>query len=312
MTARVIPISPVDRQAVDASLAGFAGLALHRQTPQQAREGLNARRAHRPDFEDAAVAITDETLSRPWGSMNVRRYRPRAVDPASTVIYCHGGGWVMGRPDDFDAACAALAAETGFALASPDYRLAPEHPFPAALDDVLALIDHEANRTSRPLGIAGESAGGGLAASAAMVCRDRGAAPLAGLLLFYPLTAYTAVAAPDAARDTPFLHAADLAWCWRHYLTSPHQRDVPYAAPGAGPFAGLPPTLVVYGDRDPVTLSASAFCERLRNGGVTVEEWICEGLPHAFSALSGRPAVRAVINEAAAWMKAVINGSGSR
>lgn len=315
MKRRVISLTPDELNEIDVTLARFAGSALHQGSVADARTRLARRRADRVPYTDESVVISDTVVQRPWGAMTVRSYVPPAVEAGAVVIYCHGGGWVMGRPDDFDATCAALARGCGMRVLAADYRLAPEHKFPSAIEDVLAVI--LASSARRPV-LVGESAGGTLAISAAMACRDEGI-DVATLVLYYPVTSYVGVPNGDRSRDTPLLAEADLAWCWAHYLPEPGDRLARYAAPGdTGDLGGLPPTLVIHGDRDPVGPDVVAFCEKLANAGVAVEEWVCKGLPHAFTALRGSQTVRDITGAAAVWLRTAAVGqsahipSGSR
>jgi acetyl esterase len=211
----------------------------------------------------------------------VRVYRPAAGElPA--LVYCHGGGWVLGNRGTHDPLCRTLAARSGCTVIAVDYRLAPEHPYPAALEDAWTATEWAAERFS-PLAVAGDSAGGQLAASVALRARDTDLA-LALQVLIYPVTNY-AFDTQSYRENTegPALTAAQMRWFWGQYL----QDEARAAEPGCSPLqapdlSGLPPAFVLSAEYDPLRDEAEAYARRLDQAGVPVRLRRYDGLIHGF------------------------------
>lgn len=237
--------------------------------------------------------ITVEDLSIPAGDRLVplRFYRPAASGPLPMTLYMHGGGWVLGGLDSHDSVAAELAAGAGCAVLSVDYRLAPEHPWPAAFEDAWAGLRWLAGEADalgldgRRLAVAGDSAGGQLAAALALKARGNGGPALAGQVLIYPaLGLEFAEPGRATAPDGPGLTRADMAYYWRALFG----KDAA-AAPGdlfahpllAKDFAGLPPAVIVAAEHDPLRDDAAVYAERLAAAGVPVEHRCFAGLIHS-------------------------------
>ncbi|MEV6955903.1 alpha/beta hydrolase [Streptomyces sp. NPDC051183] len=235
--------------------------------------------------------VTDTTVPGPAGPVPVRVYRPgdgRA--PAPTVVFFHGGGWLTGDLDTHDAPCRRLCHDLGAVVVAVDYRLAPEHPFPAGYEDCLAaarwVADHIGDYGDRPdrLALVGDSAGGNLAAAVALAFRDEGR-PLAAQLLFYPAT--------DLAGDHPsrsenaegYLLTARsiLALQYLYAGPDPAVRKDPRISPLlAEDFRGVAPAVIGTGQYDPLRDEAVAYAEALASAGVDVYSSTYPGLIHAF------------------------------
>jgi acetyl esterase len=225
------------------------------------------------------------------GGVPVRVYRPEPGDhPLPVVLYFHGGGWVFGSVERSDTLARDLAARTGAVVVSVDYRLAPEHPFPAAADDAWTVLQDVADRpgfytSTDAIAVFGDSAGGNLAAVAAWRARDAGLS-LAHQVLIYPVT--------DVAMDTPSYHAyatgfglraADMAWFTRQYGGPP---DDPRLAPLRLPdMTGLCPATVLVAECDPLRDEGERYAARLSAAGVPTELRRYEGAIHGFFALPG-------------------------
>jgi acetyl esterase len=218
-------------------------------------------------------------------------YRPaQAGASAGAVVYFHGGGWVIGSVQTHDAYCRQLADAAQCVVASVEYRRAPEHPFPAAAEDAYAavcwLAEHarQLNMNPAKLAVAGDSAGGNLAAVAALMARDRGGPPLAFQLLIYPAVdcdfqrpSYVELA------DGYLLTRASMEWFWRQYVTRKEQAHDPYVAPlRARSLAGLPPALVITAEYDPLRDEGEAYALRLRDEGVEAKLSRYDGMIHGF------------------------------
>ena len=272
-----------------ATLDAVAALGLppfEQGTPEAARAGLAARRK----LTTAAPAPVHEVENRLAGSVPVRIYRPSAQRPLPTLVYFHGGGWVLGDLDVYDGTVRDLANASGCMVVSVDYRLAPEHKFPAAADDAFAatkwVADNAAEIGADPARIAvgGDSAGGNLAAAVTLMARERGVPKIAFQLLVYPVT--------DQAFETPSYHEnaegygltrKQMMWFSGHYLRSPADADDPLASPLRAPsLRGLPPALVVTAGYDPLRDEAEQYAERLKADGVEVRVERYPGLIHGF------------------------------
>ncbi len=234
-------------------------------------------------------AVGDTTFEGPGGPLTARVYVPEgAID--ALVVYLHGGGWVIGDLDTHDPVCRALANGTRATVASIDYRLAPEAPYPAPLDDAMAALRWAAQKWPRHrLAVAGDSAGGGLAAGAALRARDEPDAPaLVAQLLVYPAVD-PSMSRPSVSENAEgyFLERTDMEWFFRHYLsggalTGDPLAD-PYLAPLAAPdLAGLPPAVLAVGEFDPLRDEGTEYAARLQEAGVPVTLVRGEGLVHGW------------------------------
>jgi len=243
----------------------------------------------------AIAAVEERSLPGPLGPIPVRIYRPIQGARLPALVYFHGGGWVLGGLDTHDGICRALAQGAGCVVVSVDYRLAPEHKFPAAAEDAYAAarwvaanaatLDVDAAR----IAVGGDSAGGNLAAVVSLMARDRGGPGLCYQLLIYPVT--------DAPRDnasyrenaTGYLLTRDaMQWFWQHYARGEADRRNPYAAPlQAQDLRGLPPALVLTAEYDPLRDEGEAYAARLRDAGVSVELVRYDGMIHSFLQMTG-------------------------
>jgi acetyl esterase len=240
--------------------------------------------------------VLDRVLAGPGGELPVRIYLPDATRPLPVLMYLFGGGWVLGSLAAVDPVCRRLANETPCAVVSVGYRRAPEHPFPAGLEDCYAaarwVADHGGAIGLDPARIAvgGASAGGNLAAAVALLARERRRPQLVGQLLVYPPV--------DHRADTPSMHETldpvlfgreDLAWCWSHYLAEPADGDAPLASPlRSDALSGLPPALVITAELDPVRDEAERYAERLAGACVPTELACFDGAIHGFFSKADR------------------------
>jgi len=255
--------------------------------------------------------VASLTIPGPGGDLPLRLYRPTGGRPLPALLYFFGGGWVLGSIDTADGVSRALANATGALVVVPGYRLAPEHPFPAAIDDCHAALRwvaaHAGEIGADParLAVGGDSAGGNLAAAATLLARADDL-PLAGQLLVYPNTDQLAGDEPATGTDDdPFLfNRHSVAWYRRHYLASPGDAESPLASPlRADTLAGLPPALVITAEYDPLRAEAEAYASRLADEGVPVDLTRYPGMAHGFFTMLGTlDASRAAIAQAAAHL----------
>jgi acetyl esterase len=234
---------------------------------------------------DAVAQVSDTEAS----GVAVRIYTPNP-DPASptatAIVYFHGGGWVIGSIRSHDRVCRTLAARAGVPLIAVDYRLAPEHPFPAAIEDAWAVTEWAAQRYERII-VAGDSAGGQLAASVALRAREADLT-IALQALIYPVTNHAFdTESYKEFTDPASLNEREMRWFWDHYLsgetTAATQDHSPLRAPDV---AGVAPALVITAEADPLRDEAEAYAERLRAAGVAVELHRYAGMIHGFVRMS--------------------------
>jgi len=247
------------------------------------------------DGPEPVDAVEDITLPGPGGDIAARTYRPSSApegDVLPVLVYVHGGGWVIADLDVYDASCRGLANRSGALVVSVEYRHAPEHPFPAAHDDVLAattwIMANAASLGGDPtrVAIAGESAGGNMAAATCIALAAQGASIPVFQLLVYPVTS-TAMDTPsyaDAADAKP-LYSGFMNWFFGQAISSASDLADPrlnLLSVPASALTGLPPTLVITASRDPLRDEGEAFSELLRDAGVEVEAMRFEGVCHEF------------------------------
>ena len=256
--------------------------------------------------------VDDLAIPGPGGELALRVYRPSGERPLPVLAYFFGGGWVLGTIDTADGVSRSLANSSGALVVVVGYRLAPEHPFPAAIDDCYATVrwiaEHSGEIGADParLVVGGDSAGGNLAAAVALRARAEGPA-LAGQLLVYPNTDQLADDESMRAATDPYLfNRHSVAWYRKHYLASPADAASPLASPlRAASLAGLPPALVITAEYDPLRDQGEAYARRLADEGVQVELSRYPGTAHGFFTMAGTvDASRAAIAQAAASVRA--------
>jgi acetyl esterase/lipase len=234
----------------------------------------------------AGVEVADRRVPGPAGDIPVRVYRPTAVG-CPLILYFHGGGFVLGNLDMGDWICGTVAARVGAVVVSVDYRLAPAHRFPAAVEDCFAALDWAAQHATElgatgPIGVMGESAGGNLATVACLLARDRGGPLVSHQALIYPAVDMTAVHKTTAGPSTPFLTDADIAAYHRFYFGPDGDTANPWASPLLAEHAGLPPALIQVGEHDPLRDGGKRYADALRAAGVPVRLTEYVGMPHGF------------------------------
>jgi acetyl esterase len=235
-------------------------------------------------------AVTDLSIPGPVEDIPARHYRPDNEEVGPLLMYIHGGGWVTGSLDSHDNVCRLICRDAGIHVLSVDYRLAPEHPAPAGLDDAYAAyrwaVEHGAELGTRPgaVAIGGDSAGGNLAAVIARLGRNDGVPPASQVLL-YPLTDQLSASRSRALFGSGFfLTAHDLEFCREQYLGGSRlDATDPRVSPLlSDDLAGLSPALVVTAGFDPLRDEGEAYAERMRQAGVTVDSRRMSSLIHGF------------------------------
>jgi acetyl esterase len=269
----------------------------HSLTVESARELEDA--VFTPENPPSVESTRNFEVPGPAGGIPVRSYRD-VPSGAPTLVFFHGGGWVLGNLDSADDICRLLARRTGCVVLSVDYRLAPEHPFPAPVDDAYAAVEWVADYAETiggdpgRIGVAGTSAGGALAAGVALRAAAFDGPELAGQLLAYPATDNHAdEPAPDVRTeyDGPLLSRADMRWFWSRYCRSPVDSFSPFAAPLHAPDSLLvdtPPAVVVTAGHDPLRDEGRAFADRFTDLWVPVDHLHYPRLAHGFLSLVDR------------------------
>jgi acetyl esterase len=281
----------IDPQAAAVLELMTSGPPLNRLGVDGARQ-WSARVGRSPGPPDPALDVREATVPAAGlgaaGPVPVRVYRRTDVAQPPVVIFLHGGGWILGSLDSADDTCQHFALASGCTVVSVDYRLAPEHVFPAALEDSLAVVRWVAagglhpDRPPPVICVAGESSGGQLAASTCLAARDAGIGPIALQLLVCPVV--------DARMGTPswrelgdrYLPCAEqMSWMWDLYAGAPEARHQPLVSVAEAPdLRGLPPALILTAEFDPLRDEAEQYGERLREAGVAARLRRCDGQVH--------------------------------
>ena len=313
-----MPVDPQIQEIIDALAASEFG-PVHELTPAEGRAQYE-RMVKTRGIEPAPVdAVEDRAIPGPAGGVPVRIYRP---DPDAgalpALVYYHGGGHVIGNLDTHDAVARNLCNGAGCVVVSVDYRLAPEHKFPAAAQDAFAAVQwcaaHGAEFGIDPerMAVGGDSAGGNLAAVAALMARDAGGPAIRLQVLVYPVTDYACDTASYRiyAQGYGMLEAQSMRWFRDHYLSGEADRlDWRVAPLRAGDLSGLPPVLVVTAQCDVLHDEGEAYAQRLRAAGVEVEYHECRGMIHGFFAMA--PAIDGAVRAQALVCEAMKTAFGS-
>jgi acetyl esterase len=238
--------------------------------------------------EDRAIVVADSAGGR---EIVLRIYRPASGDgPWPVVVFFHGGGWVVCTLETHDPYCRALATEAGVMVVSVDYRLAPEHKFPAGVEDCLAatewVLGHVGELGASRVLVGGDSAGGTMAAVVSLLLRDKGVMGVAGQLLIYPVTAYYDPPSASYLENAEGygLTRKGMMWFWDHYLNDKSEAADFRAAPlRAASLRGLPRAFVVTAEYDVLRDEGQAYAKRLEEAGVPVTHVFVPGMNHGFA-----------------------------
>ncbi len=305
---------------VDPNIAGLLALIANSElppvaegTPEQARTGF---RTLMVDFRDpSTLADVASVTDAAAGTVPVRIYRPHADGPVPTIAYFHGGGFVIGDLDTHEGVCRLLCSSVGAVVVSADYRLAPEHRFPAAVEDAYATLtwaaEHLDDLGADParLAVGGDSAGANLAAVCAQLAQLDGPPLAAQLLVYPPVDALGDYASRTENAEGYFLTLADMHWFGEQYVGFPETdpraaelADDPRLSPlHAKSLEGLPPAVVVTAEYDPLRDEGDAYAAALEAAGVRVVHRQFPGLIHGFYGLE---ALSPAVAEATAWTNA--------
>ncbi len=286
-----MPLDPVYKAMLD-QMAAAGGPAMTDVPVADFRAMYRGMQPLAPQLQVGRVE--DRRIPGPGGDIPLRIYVPDGSGPFAVMMNFHGGGWVIGDNDTADAQCREMCRRAGVAVVSVDYRLAPEHRYPAAADDCYAATVWAAanagsfNADGSRIAVGGDSAGGNLAAVVAQMARDRKAPAIRFQLLLYPVT--------NARFDTGsyidngagyFLTRDTMLWFWDQYAPDELQRMQPYASPlQASDLSGLPPALIMTAEYDPLRDEGEDYAARLIKAGVPTQCIRQMGLIHGFFAQS--------------------------
>lgn len=278
-----MPLDPA-YQAMLKQLAAVDGPSMVDVPPAEAREMYRAMQSMLPQHDVA------DTEDRDADGVPVRVYRASdKVGPC--IVFYHGGGWVIGDLDTHDSVCRQLANSTGYTVIAVHYRLAPEHPFPAAIDDsytALRWVQNNAqglNIDPDKIAVAGDSAGGNLAAAVCLKAKNEGTGGIAFQLLIYPVTEFSfETTSYTENADGYMLTMEGMRWFWNHYIGHDESLgDDPLASPmRADDLSGLPPALIMTAEFDPLRDEGEAYGEKLKQAGVETQVQRYDGLIHGF------------------------------
>lgn len=299
---------PVDPQ-VQVYLDQMASLnmpPMSSMTPEVIRQAIAAQTALYEPTEEVA-RVENRAIPGPAGEIPVRIYTPQGEGPFPALVFFHGGGWVICTLDTHDGQCRSLVNGAGCVVVSVDYRLAPEHKFPAAPEDCYAatkwVAEHaaEINGDASRLAIGGDSAGGNLTAVVAQMARDQGGPRLVFQLMIYPATNFTAQTISIQENGDGYgLTVEDMDWFSNHYLNNEEDRLNPLASPAlAKDLSNLPPALIITAEYDPLRDEGEEYGRLLQAAGVPVTISRYDGVIHGFFGMAAiLDKARAAIDEA--------------
>jgi acetyl esterase len=291
---------------------------LEEQTPAEAREGMRRSRPFlQPDAPDVG-AIEAHAAPGPAGDIPLRLYRPKSpAKPGALggLVYFHGGGWVIGDLESHDVLCRELCNMSGHVVVSVDYRLAPEHRFPAAYDDALAATRHITANAARfgidgaRLAVGGDSAGGNLAAAVALALKGKLGKPLAFQLLIYPaVDAAMRFPSVDRHADVLPLTKPAMRWFYAHYSGGADiAHDWRIGPLDAVDHSGLPPAHILLAEYDVLHDEGIAYMQKLKAAGVRVSEKTYPGMIHGFITMGKMVAMaNEAVRDAAGVLRSVL------
>jgi acetyl esterase len=299
-TAKMAVRMDADMRAVLDKMMTFKPKAIEKLTPAEARKEPTLTDAVKAELKDKdrstvptdlvpGITSADRSIDVGGRSLPARIYTPEGAGPFPVVVYFHGGGFVIADKDVYDGGARGIAKQAQAVVISADYRQAPEHKFPTAHDDALAIYQwaakHAASIKGDParLALAGESAGGNLAIATAIAVRDAGGALPTHVLAVYPV-AQTSLETPsyEKYRDAKPLNRPMMAWFVKHYTTSPADLKDPRIDLVNAKLAGLPPVTLINAEIDPLLDDGAMLEAALTKAGVKVQRQVYEGVTHEF------------------------------
>jgi acetyl esterase len=308
-----MPLDPTVKAVLD-QMAAADQPPIHELTPAEARAAMGALAAM-GQYPDELASITDLSIPGPAGEIPARAYRPHSAEPLPALVYIHGGGWVIGDIESHDSVCQQLSTQIPAVVVSVDYRLAPEHPYPAALQDCFAATrwvhghGSDLGADSSRLAVAGDSAGGNLAALVCVKARDEGGPALAFQLLVYPATDLTNSYPSYEENGEGYLLTKDsMRWFVDHYISEADRKNPDASPMYVEDLSGLPPALVITAEFDPLRDEGEAYAARLREAGVPAIATRYDGMIHAFFGMDRLlPQAVEAVNQAAGALREALH-----
>lgn len=301
-------LHPDMRALIEAREAAGPAETIEEQRAAWTRYSQSLSKPHPDD-----MAVGDRSLALDHGTVAVRVYRPAgAAEAAPCIVYSHGGGFMKGDLDSSDSFAWGVAQDVGAVVVSVDYRLAPEHPFPAAFDDVYGVVCHVAENAGEfgvdpgRLAVCGDSAGGNLSAAISLAARDRGGPAIAAQSLIYPGVGLDQSGGSyEENADAPGLTRASTIKYRDWYMQREEDHGNPYARPVlAESHAGLPPAYIHTAQHDPIRDDGSIYAEKLEAAGVETHYRLAENMIHGFlRARFAGPGAAAEFDAITGWLK---------
>ncbi len=317
-----MPLDPAAKRLLDMFAVVGGATDINTLSAQQLREGFR-RLARAVDLKNVAVGkVEDGQWPGPGGALPYRRYDPPNAPSGAArlpaLVFFHGGGCVFGSIETHDGLCRSLSAESGCAVISIGYRQAPEHKFPAAVEDAFAATRWVADNAAalgidiQRIAVGGDSAGGGLAAVVCQTALAQGGPKLALQVLFCPALDMAAeTASRSEFAEGYFLSRATIDWMLQQYCPPEVDPKDPRLSPlRAAQLSGLPPAHIHTAEYDPLRDEGAAYAERLREAGVATRYTCHAGLIHHFCAMAGAiPAARLALKSAGAAIKEALGAA---
>ena len=304
-----MPLGQQEQAFID-QLVAAGGRGFNEMEVAEARQAIV--QLFQVENPEPVAGVEDRTIPSPNGDLPIRIYTPEGDGPLPVLVFFHGGGWVVGNLESHDATCRALTNAAGCITIAVDYRLAPEHKFPAAPEDCyeatkwavlnVASLGGDPHRVA----VGGDSAGGNLAAAVALMSGDRGAPSFAYQLLLYPVTNHAFDTESCKQNGEGYLLTKDsMVWFWDHYLENDEAGKNPYASPLLAKYVNSPPPgLVITAEFDPLRDEGEAYGKKLQDAGADITISRYDGTIHGFFSFFHLDAQKKALAEAAEGLKA--------
>jgi acetyl esterase len=277
-------------------------------SPEKNRKGASYLLKKTSIPSQPVASVEDRLISVENGKIKLRIYTPERKEPLPMLVFFHGGGWVVGDLDSTDAPLRAIANDAHRIVVSVEYRLAPEHKFPTAVNDCYHATKWTAENASvlggdpQRIAVGGESAGGNLAAVICLISRDKGFPLIEKQVLLYPATDFSTAYPSRTKYNGYFLTKEDLHYFENQYLRTEKDRENVYASPNlARDLSGLPSALVITAEYDPLHDEGKAYAERLKKAGIEVTYQCYKGMIHGFFCFGG------IIDQGIVLLKQIAN-----
>ena len=312
-----MPVNPRIQYILDQMNETMPAFTMDQITPEVMR-GTNSAQFAAMQQKEPVENVEDRTIPLAGRDIPIRVYTPAGEAPFPALVFYHGGGWVIGSIETHDAVCREIANLASCKVISVEYRLAPEHKFPAAVEDAYESLEwissHAAELGIDPerIAVGGDSAGGNLATVACLIANERGGPHVVHQLLFYPSTG-PAMDTPSASENAEgYLLTKDMMiWFQSHYLANEEDQEHPYLSPIlSDKLEGLPPATILTAQYDPLRDIGIAYAEKLKSHGVEVFHKNYDDLIHGFANFTAYvPEARQAVGDGAEELKKALTSS---